>query len=125
MPRSARGRATSGRPSGAPVVVRTSDRWCDPSRSPPWSRSWSGSSPRPGPDMPVGIGLVGSGDHQLTPAEIEENGGRLVSAVGTGAEVGALLHDPRVELVSVCLAPRSEQVDAAVAALDAGRHVLI
>jgi predicted dehydrogenase len=85
--------------------------------------------------MTVGIGLVGDGGHQLSPATIEDCGVELRGVVGrypdlrddvrVHSEVKGLLEDPRVELVSVSLTPRSEQVDAAVAALDAGRHVLI
>lgn len=82
--------------------------------------------------MPVGIALVGGGGHQLTPAEIEAQGARLVGAVDATADgvpahddLASLLRDPEVELVSVCQEPRSRQVDSAVAALDAGRHVLI
>lgn len=82
--------------------------------------------------MPVGIGLVGGGGHQLTRADVEAHGARLVGTVDATVEgvpvhedLASLLRDREVELVSVCLEPRSRQVESAVAALDAGRHVLI
>lgn len=81
----------------------------------------------------VGVALIGTAGHQLTPSEVEEAGGRVLVAEDTTgsdiAEVVRLAREaaevPGVELVSVCLEPRGAQVEAALAALAAGRHVLI
>jgi predicted dehydrogenase len=79
----------------------------------------------------VGVGLVGAGGHQLTPAEA--HGARLVGTAGgsetagvpTHVSVASLVRDPAVQLVSVCQEPRHRQVDSAIQALAAGRHVLL
>jgi predicted dehydrogenase len=73
----------------------------------------------------VGIGLVGTGGHQLTHAEIEDHGARLVGTAASDGDLGPLLENPGVELVSVCVTPTSQRVNVAVAALDSGRHVLV
>jgi predicted dehydrogenase len=82
--------------------------------------------------MSVGVGIVGSDGHQLTDAETRAAGGRIVGTVGvarhgvpTHATIAELLRDPAVDLVSVCLTPRDRQAEIAMAALEAGRHVLI
>lgn len=81
----------------------------------------------------VGVGLVGIGGHQLTAAEIVTAGGEVVAeidvqAMDDGAVVRALAElvaTREVGLVSVCVAPRRLQVDVAIAALEAGCHVLV
>ncbi len=81
----------------------------------------------------VGVALIGTAGHQLTAAEVEAGGGRVVVAepvVGlTVDEVARLARRaaeaPDVDLVSVCVEPRAAQLEAAVAALAADRQVLI
>ncbi|MBB5791699.1 Gfo/Idh/MocA family protein [Jiangella mangrovi] len=70
----------------------------------------------------VGVGLVGSGGHQVTVADVEACGGRVLAA---SDDVETVLADDAVRLVSVCQTPRSAQVASALRALEAGRHVLI
>ncbi len=80
--------------------------------------------------MTVGVGLVGTGGHQLTTSDVTDAGGVVLGVVEADspsipAEVEALAHTADLRLVSVCLAPRSLQVAAAIVALEVGRDVLI
>ena len=89
---------------------------------------------------PLGVGLVGCGrvtrSHHL-PALRRVPGVRAVAAFDLDAaalarvpgvraheSLEALLGDPAVELVAVCVPPAAH-ADVAVAALQAGRHVLV
>lgn len=81
----------------------------------------------------VGVALIGVGGHQLTAEEVTAAGAEVVDAVDVAglddddvvAAARELAASSRVELVSVCVAPRRTQVAAAVAALEAGSHVLV
>jgi predicted dehydrogenase len=91
--------------------------------------------------MELGIGLYGSNGHQIS-AELESHPRAFLAAVAgmppgwrdqapagfaavpvyTGLE--ALLHDDRVQLVSLCSPRRVTQASEALRCLHAGRHVL-
>lgn len=84
-------------------------------------------------DRPVGVAILGRDGHQLGHAEVVAAGGAVLvefDGIGTdGRAVAEVAREaaltPGVDLVSVCLTPRADQVRAAVAALQAGRPVLV
>jgi predicted dehydrogenase len=90
--------------------------------------------------MSIGIGLFGTNGHQIGTATVANGAGRVVATAEIPAqalpaglkdvpgithypELDAMLADPRVELVSLCSAKRSEQAAHAIRALRAGKHV--
>lgn len=79
----------------------------------------------------VGVALIGVGGHQLSADVVVGAGGAVVETVDVdGMDADAVVEAARAaartaELVSVCVTPRHVQVAAVIAALDAGRHVLI
>lgn len=81
----------------------------------------------------VGVAIVGRDGHQVARTDVVAAGGEvLVEIDGMGIDGRAVAEvareaamTPGIDLVSVSLAPRARQVSAAVAALQAGRPVLI
>jgi predicted dehydrogenase len=84
----------------------------------------------------LGVGLYGGNGHQLSAASLAKGAhARLVAVAqvrtappaGSGVKVypdlGALLADPAVELVSLCSPRRADQARDAIRCLEAGRHV--
>ena len=88
------------------------------------------------PGRKLGVGLYGSNGHQLTPATLAANPhAHLVAVAGlraapsaefaikTYADLGEMLADPAVEIVSLCSPRRADQARDAIRCLEAGRHV--
>jgi predicted dehydrogenase len=80
--------------------------------------------------MTLGVGILGHGfmgrTHEAAWIEADSLGAECeVRAIAAGsAEVAGVLADPRIDLVSICT-PTDTHHALAVAALEAGRHVLL